>query len=201
MYAIKLDVKQYFPSIQHKILFQDLLGVLPDKSLLQLLWSVIVSHKKYTEMGAGIPIGNLTSQLFANFYLSAVDKKAYDFLGLKYKWENPSDAFKNKSFYLRYMDDLLIISDDKSLACKTSKELVLKSSARGLVIPTYKRVHLGSDPIPFLGYLVSSDKITPLSRNKRKIVRKLRRLEKTDVRESYKAMVKNSYDNWSSLKL
>jgi hypothetical protein len=160
-----------------------------------------VSHRKYTEAGSGIPIGNLTSQLFANFYLSSVDKVACDWLGLKYKWDTASDTLKNKSFYLRYMDDFLIISDEKSLACKTSKALIEKSRDRGLDIPIYKRVHLSSDPIPFLGYLVSKDKITPLARNKRKIKRKLCRLEKTDVRESYKAMVKTSYENWSGLKL
>lgn len=202
-YAIKLDVKQYFPSINHEILFQELLSVLPDKSLSHLLWSVIVSHKRYTDAGAGIPIGNLTSQLFANFYLSAVDKKVCDSLGLKYKsnTESSSDTFKNKSFYLRYMDDFLIITEKKSLACRTSKVAIEQSGARGLDIPIYKRMHLSSDPIPFLGYLVSSDKITPLSRNKRKIKRKLRRLEKIDVRDSYKAMVTNSYENWSNLKL
>ena len=195
-YAIKLDVKQYFPSIDHKILFQELLSVLPDVSLSQLLWSVIVSHEKYAESGAGIPIGNLTSQLFANFYLSAIDKVICDSLGLKYKFEE-----KSSSFFIRYMDDFLIISDDKSLACKTSKVAILHSRARGLDVPIYKRMHLSGDPIPFLGYLVSSNGIIPLARNKRKIKRKLRRLEKVDVRESYKAMVKNSYDNWSSLKL
>lgn len=195
-YAIKLDVKQYFPSINHTVLFQELLSVLPDVSLAPLLWSVIVSHKKYAERGAGIPIGNLTSQLFANFYLSAVDKKICDSLGLKYKFEKGSS-----SFFIRYMDDFLIISDEKSLVCKTSKVAILHSHARGLDIPIYKRMHLSGDPIPFLGYLVSCNGITPLARNKRKIKRKLCRLEKVDVRESYKAMVKNSYDNWSSLKL
>jgi len=195
-YAIKLDVKQYFPSIDHKILFKELLSVLPDISLSPLLWSVIVSHKKYAERGAGIPIGNLTSQLFANFYLSAVDKVICDSLGLKYKFEE-----KSSSFFIRYMDDFLIISDEKSLACKASKAAILHSHARGLDIPIYKRMHLSGDPIPFLGYLVSSDGITPLARNKRKIKRKLRLLEKIDVRDSYKTMVKNSYDNWSSLKL
>lgn len=195
-YAIKLDVKQYFPSIDHKILFQELLSVLPDISLAPLLWSVIVSHKKYAEAGTGIPIGNLTSQLFANFYLSAVDKVICDSLGLKYK-----TGEKSSSFFIRYMDDFLIISDEKSLACKTSKVAIEHSRARGLDIPIYKRMHLSGDPIPFLGYLVSCNGITPLARNKRKIKRKLRRLERVDVRESYKAMVKNSYDNWSSLKL
>jgi RNA-directed DNA polymerase len=199
-YAIKLDVKQYFPSIDHQILFKELLSVLPDISLAPLLWSVIVSHKKYAEAGAGIPIGNLTSQLFANFYLSAVDKVICDSLGLKYKSEAESKA-KSSSFFIRYMDDFLIISDEKALTCKTSKAAILHSHARGLDIPIYKRMHLSSDPIPFLGYLVSCDGITPLARNKRKIKRKLRLLEKIDVRDSYKAMVKNSYDNWSSLKL
>lgn len=196
-YAVKLDVKKYFPSINHKILIQELLNVLPDKSLASLLWSVIVSHEKYAERGVGIPIGNLTSQLFANFYLSTVDKKICDSLGLKYKLEEK----KSSSFFIRYMDDFLIVSDDKNLVCKTSKIAIEHSRLRGLDIPIYKRMHLSGDPIPFLGYLVSSEAIVPLSRNKRKIKRKLNRLEKSDERESYKAMVKKSYDNWSSLKL
>jgi len=195
-YAIKLDVKQYFPSINHKILFQELLNVLPDKTLAPILWSVIVSQEKYAEIGVGIPIGNLTSQLFANFYLSAVDKVICDSLGICHKGED-----KSASFFIRYMDDFLIISDDKKLVCKTAKKAIEHSLGRGLDIPIYKRMHLKSDPIPFLGYLVSPEGIIPLARNKRKIKRKLNRLEKSDMRDSYKQMVKNSYDNWSSLKL
>lgn len=199
-YAIKLDVKQYFPSISHKILFQDIKNVLPDESLLNLLWTLIQSHSRYTKIGNGIPIGNLTSQLFANFYLAPVDRVICESLNIEYKnKENRTNA--EGSFFIRYMDDFLIISGKKEIACIASRNAVMKSLDRQLTIPIYKRMHLSRDPIPFLGYLVQKNQIRPLSRNTRKIKRRLNRLEKSDERDSYKAMVKNSYDNWSSLKL
>ena len=199
-HAIKLDVKQYFPSIDHKILFEDLNKVLPDISLSKLLWTLIQSHPRYAKIGSGIPIGNLTSQLFANFYLVPVDKVVCDSLGIEYK-DRAVETNASNAFYLRYMDDLLIISDEKNLACIASKNAVSKSLDRNLIIPIYKRMHLGNDPIPFLGYLVRNNQIAPLSRNIRKIKRRITRLEKTDQRDSYKAMVRSSYDNWASLKL
>jgi RNA-directed DNA polymerase len=189
-YVIKLDVKKYFPSIDHKILFDDLNEVLPDKTLSQLLWTLIQSHNVYKELGRGIPIGNLTSQLFANFYLSKVDK-----LIVKRLKESHESAF-----YLRYMDDLLIVGLDKKSVCKTSRDAIELSAQRNLEIPIYKRVHLSNDPIPFLGYLVDSEMVRSLSRNTRKIKRNLNKLEKANVRESYKQMVRLSYANWASLK-
>lgn len=139
-YVIKLDVKKYFPSIDHKILFDDLNEVLPDKTLSKLLWTLIQSHSGYKELGRGIPIGNLTSQLFANFYLSEVDKLIVKKLG----------ASNESAFYLRYMDDLLIVGADKSDICKISREAIKLAARRNLEIPIYKRVHLGRDAIPFL---------------------------------------------------
>ena len=132
----------------------------------------------------------MTSQLFANFYLSKIDKLIVKRLG----------ELNESAFYLRYMDDLLIAGADKNDICKISGEAIKLAAQRNLEIPIYKRVHLGRDAIPFLGYLVDREMIRPLSRNTRKIKRKLNKLVKANVRESYKQMVKQSFDNWSSLK-
>lgn len=189
-YVIKLDVKKYFPSVDHKILFNDLKEILPDDSLDTLLWSLIQNHKGYKEKGSGIPIGNYTSQLFANFYLSKVD----DYI------VNALKAHDQRAFYLRYMDDLILVGANKNATCEIAGVAIAIAAQRNLEIPIYKRVHINQDSIPFLGYLVDRDFIRPLSRNVRKIKRKFKKIEKANLRESYKEMVKLSYENWASLK-
>jgi RNA-directed DNA polymerase len=96
------DIKKFFPSVNRGIL-KDLLGrVVTDEGLLWLLSEIIHSAEFIPHLGeAGIPIGNLTSQFFANFYLHELDSFITGILGI--------DA------YIRYMDDFWIfgLSEDE----------------------------------------------------------------------------------------
>jgi retron-type reverse transcriptase len=91
-YCLKLDVKKFFPNINHKVLKELLRKKFKDKKLLKLLYEIIDSSK-------GIPIGNYLSQYFANFYLNYFDHYIKS-LGVKY--------------YFRYMDDIVILHKDKT---------------------------------------------------------------------------------------
>ena len=98
-YYLKLDIRKYFDSVDHEMLKRLLHRRIKDRDLLWLL-DVIIDHPvPWTAPGKGIPIGNLTSQHFANFYLDQVDHFIKDEIGLK--------------GYVRYMDDLLLFSNDK----------------------------------------------------------------------------------------
>ncbi|MDG4551661.1 MAG: reverse transcriptase/maturase family protein [Candidatus Contendobacter sp.] len=115
-YALKLDVQQYFPSIDHVILKTTLRRHLRDERVLALLERIIDNGPDLTptepayfssddllaplEHRRGIPIGNLTSQFFANLYLNDLDH------GIKEVLRAPA--------YLRYVDDVVLLADDKA---------------------------------------------------------------------------------------
>ena len=97
LYAIKADIHAYFKSINHDKLKKEIRRVIKDENVL-LLTDRIIDHNGEMPDGTGIPVGNLTSQLFANVYLDALDKYVKEVLGVKK--------------YVRYMDDFIILSPD-----------------------------------------------------------------------------------------
>lgn len=101
LFAIKGDIHHYFQSISHQTLKAILRKVFKDKELLWLL-DLIIDRSAGR---AGIPVGNLTSQLFANLYLNELDVYVKEVLHVK--------------CYVRYMDDFVILSHDKQYLRET----------------------------------------------------------------------------------
>ena len=101
-FALKCDVKKFFDSVNHKILLDILRKKIKDKDTIWLLNEIVNSfssgHVNLFEKH-GLPIGNLTSQLFANVYLNEFDQFVKNDLRVKY--------------YARYTDDFVVISKDK----------------------------------------------------------------------------------------
>lgn len=91
-YSVKLDIRKYFDSIDHEVLTKLLNRKFSDPKLLNVFSDIIRSYS--TNEGKGLPIGNLTSQYFANYYLSDFDHY------LKEQLHIP--------IYIRYMDDMLV---------------------------------------------------------------------------------------------
>jgi RNA-directed DNA polymerase len=96
-WILKCDIKKFFANIDHKILLDILTEYIPDKNILWLLENVIYSFE--AKLDVGLPLGNLTSQLFVNIYLNEFDQFVKHKLKAKY--------------YLRYCDDFVIFSEDK----------------------------------------------------------------------------------------
>lgn len=90
-FYVKIDIEQYFASIDHDILFKAVKSKIYDKRVLSLVHRIIHWNPF---AGTGLPIGNLTSQFFANIYLDLLDHFVKDELGIK--------------GYVRYMDDCVI---------------------------------------------------------------------------------------------
>ena len=124
-YYLKLDISKYFYRVDHSILMQILRRKIADKDLLQVL-SVIINCEDTQfglPMGAdigdvafdemlgevGLPIGNLTSQMFANLYLNELDQYCKHQLRLHY--------------YIRYMDDIIILHPDKKYLERVKQEI------------------------------------------------------------------------------
>lgn len=104
-YILKMDVKKYFQSINKDKLFSIINRKIKDKKLLWLLKEIIYSNAGNT----GIPIGNYTSQVFANIYLNEIDQFIKHKLKVKY--------------YFRYMDDSVIFVKTKEEAKKILEEI------------------------------------------------------------------------------
>ena len=82
LYAIKADIHHYFQSIDHAVLKTEIRKVIKDAGVLALL-DRIIDHNGNMPDGVGIPVGNLTSQLFANIYLDALDQFIKHELGVE----------------------------------------------------------------------------------------------------------------------
>lgn len=105
-WILKMDVKKYFYSINRDILKQILRKKIKDDKFLNLLGKIIDSSP---EGEKGIPLGNVTSQDFANVYLNEVDQYAKRYLGLKR--------------YVRYMDDIIVVLKTKEEAQRAKEDI------------------------------------------------------------------------------
>lgn len=110
-YCLKMDVKKYFPSIDRTIL-KDLLKDFKDEEIRELLF-YIIDHSPEEN---GIPVGNQSSQWFALYYLNKVDRIIKE----KYRIK----------FYVRYMDDLVIIHESKDYLKRLLNELVIVAKSK-----------------------------------------------------------------------
>lgn len=156
-YLVKLDVRKYFDSIGHDVLKRQLEHKFKDERLLSIFFRIIDSY--HTSPGCGLPIGNLTSQYFANQYLSGMDHLA------KEKWKAP--------IYIRYMDDILLAGNDKGQL----KECVERMNHFSL-----ETLHLHFKPpvfstnregVSFLGYRILQHRLNLSGRSKKRYRNKL----------------------------
>ncbi|MDR3328314.1 MAG: RNA-directed DNA polymerase [Prevotellaceae bacterium] len=154
---LKLDVRKYFDSIDHAVLVEQLQRVYKDKQLCYILDQIIDSY--HSRDDKGLPIGNLTSQYFANHYLSCADKYATEQLKI------PA--------YIRYMDDILMWADsqseliEKGLAFKDFLETKLKLILKPFIL---NKVEHG---LPALGFIIFPCQIKLNQRSKNRFATKL----------------------------
>lgn len=154
---LKLDVRKYFDSIDHCILKRLLARRFKDKTLLNVFYSIIDSYQ--TTNGNGLPIGNLTSQYFANHYLALADHHINEKL--------------QASAYVRYMDDMVIWSNDKSKLLKIGSEFqnFIETELELILKPFC--LNATDKGLPFLGYLLFPDKIFLNSNSRKRFKSKL----------------------------
>ena len=132
-YCLKLDIKKFYPSVDHSILKDLLRRKIKDPDLLWLLDEIIDS-------APGLPIGNYLSQYFANFYLTYFDHWIKEKLGVKY--------------YFRYADDIVILHHDKKFLHRTLFEIkvYLSNNLALQVKENYQVFPIASRAIDFVGY-------------------------------------------------
>lgn len=158
---MKLDVRKYFDNVNHDVLKTKLMRIIKDEKCLRLLFSIIDS---YGEGNKQLPIGNLTSQFFANFYLSSMDHMVLETL--------------KPHGYVRYMDDVIIFEDSKKRLLEIYKALndfVVDELRLTFKQPVINKCVNG---IPFLGFLIRRNSISILSKNWKRKLRKASEIKK-----------------------
>jgi len=161
-FALKLDIKKFFASVDHEFLIRLLEKKIADGDILWLLKQIIYSFDSDLGEDKGIPLGNLISQIFANIYLNELDQFVKHELKVKY--------------YLRYADDFVILNSDKSIYHQYTSILVkylwdnlkLELHPQKIVL---RKLNWGID---FLGYVVLPHYALPRTKTKKRMLRKLK---------------------------
>jgi RNA-directed DNA polymerase len=140
VYVLKMDVRSYFPSINHAILLSLLRRHIACDQTLALITEIIESWP----VGggeSGLPIGNLTSQLFANVYLHELDVFVKQQLRVE--------------MYVRYMDDAVIVGQDKrSLQATRARIAEFLEDQLMLRLNSKTQVFAAASGVSFLGYRI-----------------------------------------------
>ena len=192
-YVLQCDVAQFFPSIDHDVLRMTLQRMLPDESVLWLVERILASGQgvlaEEYEMiyfrgddllalnrPRGLPIGNLTSQWWANCYL------------------NPFDHFVRRELgcaaYLRYVDDFLLFGDDKKQLMRWRNAIIERLNRFRLTLHVESAYpHPITEGIPFLGFRVFPDRRRVKQRKGFAYRRKLRHLLHAADRHTLRASV------------
>ncbi|MBU1245488.1 MAG: reverse transcriptase domain-containing protein [Nanoarchaeota archaeon] len=140
-YVLKADIKYYFETVDHEILISIIKKKIKDKGVINLI-KIILSNYKTKIENRGMPLGNLTSQFFANLYLNELDQFAKQKLKAKY--------------YIRYVDDFIILHHSR----KTLKEYqskiddFLREKLNLELHPDKSRILKLNNGISFLGYRI-----------------------------------------------
>lgn len=135
VYCLKLDIRKFYPSIDHSILKEVIRRKLKDERLLAVLDEIIDS------VPSGVPIGNYLSQYFANLYLAYFDHWLKEVKGVKH--------------YFRYADDIVILSDDKDFLHSLLHDIraYLRDNLKLKVKKNYQVFPVDARGIDFVGYV------------------------------------------------
>jgi len=159
----KADVRHYFETINQNLLLTMVGKKVQDQGLMRLI-EKIVRRTGYESQG--LPIGNLTSQFFANLYLDSLDHYIKDGLGVR--------------CYLRYMDDFVIFGWSKKQVCRRMDKAENYCRTKLGLILKQKAFHIGTSAkgLSFLGMGIYPGTIRVLSINRRRSIHRIYRKEK-----------------------
>ncbi len=165
-YVLKADIKKYFENVNRDVLFSIIKKKIMDENVLRLVQAIMSSHKT-NEPNKGMPLGNLTSQFFANVYLNELDYFVKHKLKVKH--------------YLRYVDDFVILHSEKSVLedYKTKINIFLKEYLNIEIHPEKSKVILLKRGIDILGFRVFYFHKLLRKNNIRRIRLRLKEFEKS----------------------
>jgi RNA-directed DNA polymerase len=160
-FYLKLDVKQFFASLDHDVLKHQVRHIIKDPITLLLFDTIIDSYA--SSPNRGVPIGNLTSQYLANHYLSPLDHFIKDTLQVK--------------GYVRYMDDMVLWHDDKAVLLKIQQAIHQFLDTELHCSLKQGQLNYTAKGLPFVGYLIFPHFIRLTQRSKSRFFRKIANVE------------------------
>lgn len=160
VWVLQADIRKFFDSVDHAVLLSLLRKKIKDEKIIELLDIIIRSYEK--SIGKGIPLGNLTSQIFSNIYLDALDRFVKRELRVKY--------------YLRYADDFVIINRSKEylgdLIGKIENYLWENLDLR--LHPKKVKIEKWGRGIDFLGYVSFPHHFVLRTKTKKRMLKKIK---------------------------
>ena len=159
-YILKMDIKKYFENINKEIMYKILERKIKDRKVLWLTKEIIYSNKG----DIGLPIGNYTSQIFANIYLNELDKYVKHKLKCKY--------------YFRYMDDSVILVKTKEEAKEILEKIrtFLKTNLE-LELNSKTQIFKSKQGVNFCGYKINEYRLKIRDKGKIRLKKKIKELK------------------------
>ncbi|KKW32465.1 MAG: Retron-type reverse transcriptase [Candidatus Uhrbacteria bacterium GW2011_GWA2_52_8d] len=157
IYALKCDISKFFDSIQHDVLKGMLAQHIINEPLLRLVDQVVDSHSSFKGTSHGLPLGNVTSQLFANIYLNGFDHWVKERLRI--------------SSYVRFCDDFVLLHENRQflesvllqIESYLSQKLHLQLHSHKIFIRTYEQ------GVDFLGWVLRPGVRTMRTKTRRRL--------------------------------
>jgi len=176
-WVLKCDIRKFFANIDHKILIDILSQRVTELDVINLLKEVINSFE--TQLGKGLPLGNLTSQLFSNIYLDVLDKFVKHKLKAKY--------------YIRYADDFVILHSDRSYLeqCLPDIKIFLSEKLNLQLHEDKVFIKTLSSGVDFLGWVIFPKHQVLRTSTKRRMFRRVKESPKKATMQSYLGMLKH----------
>jgi retron-type reverse transcriptase len=179
-WALKCDVRKFFDSIDHAILLSLVRKKADDSSVIKLIETIVFGFEK--SPGKGLPLGNVTSQLFANVYMNEFDQFAKHVLKARY--------------YARYCDDFVIVDESREMLLSYIPRIsrFLSESLKLELHPKKAEIRKARQGIDFLGQVILPHRNILRTRTKRRILRKISELRpnaRSPIVASYKGLLRH----------
>ena len=174
-WVLKIDIRKFFANIDHRILLASISHEISDIETMILLQIIVESFT--TRSMVGLPLGNLTSQLFVNIYMNTFDQFVKHELKCKH--------------YIRYADDMVLLSDDKTLLIRWLPAIqnVLATRLHLELHPKKISLTTFSSGVDYLGWVHFNDHCVLRTATKKRIMRALKGGASSAAVASYQGML------------
>ena len=176
-WVLKCDIRKFFENIDHEVLLKILNEYIVDKNIVNLLTEIVRSFE--IKAGKGLPLGNLTSQLFVNIYMNKFDQFVKHKLKAKY--------------YLRYADDFVFMSDNRQELDKNlqlAREF-LQNELRLELHPSKVSIETIASGIDFLGWVNFPHHTILRTKTKKRMFKRLQKNANPQNFASYLGLLKH----------
>ena len=181
-WVLKCDIKKFFASIDHDVSLGTLSEYIHDRETIGLLGKIIGSFNS-GKKGVGLPLGNLTSQLFVNIYMNEFDQFVKHKLRVKH--------------YVRYADDFVVLSTDKLWLSELIPitKLFLDSELKLSLHPDKVCIKTLASGVDFLGWVHFTDHRVLRTTTKKRMFKRLEITQSKETLNSYLGLMKHGNTN------